>query len=313
MILLWGLMADSPMAMVRAELEKAGAEFFFLDHRQIFNTSIEYVYDGVNKPVCKITTVDGAVINLSDVNVAYVRPYNFRDYAEMENADTYGPLAEKAAGFETQLMSYLNASDIMVINKTGPSATNNSKPYQLSVIREAGFNIPGTFISNDSLLAKNFLQSAGYAIYKSISGVRSIVKKVGEKQLAFINDVEWCHTLFQQVVEGTNYRVHVLGNEVFAVRITSDSLDYRYGQTTMDAAVLPEAVAEKCLRVNKMLGLHFSGIDLMRTDDDEWYCFEVNPSPAYSYFEYNSGLPISRALARFMIVQDREGRLVGTV
>ncbi len=57
-----------------------------------------------------------------------------------------------------------------------------------------------------------------------------------------------------------------------------------------------------------MLGLHFSGIDLIRTPHDEWYCLEVNPSPAYSYFEKASGQPISIALARFMMAADLERR-----
>ena len=40
------------------------------------------------------------------------------------------------------------------------------------------------------------------------------------------------------------------------------------------------------------------GIDLKITPDDEVYCFEVNPSPAFSYYESNTGQPISAAIAR---------------
>jgi hypothetical protein len=36
------------------------------------------------------------------------------------------------------------------------------------------------------------------------------------------------------------------------------------------------------------------------TPDDEVYCFEVNPSPAFSYYEGNTGQPISRAVARHL-------------
>jgi hypothetical protein len=31
--------------------------------------------------------------------------------------------------------------------------------------------------------------------------------------------------------------------------------------------------------------LAFSGIDLRRSDDGTWFCFEVNPSPGFPYFE----------------------------
>ena len=125
-----------------------------------------------------------------------------------------------------------------------------------------------------------------------------------EKQRAFIDDVRWCPSLFQRFVPGTNYRVHVIGDEVLAVRIESDQLDYRYGRSTMSVVELPADVADRCRRLSAKLGLHFSGIDLMRTPDEQWYCFEVNPSPGYPYFEACSGQPIAAALVRFMIEAD---------
>jgi glutathione synthase/RimK-type ligase-like ATP-grasp enzyme len=167
-----------------------------------------------------------------------------------------------------------------------------------------GLRIPETFISNDALAVRKFLAENPDSIYKSISGVRSIVHRVSDAQLGFIDDVQWCPTLFQRVVPGTNYRVHCLNGQVFATRIESNELDYRYGRTTMTAAQLPADVAQKCLKLSSRLNLPFSGIDLMRTPDDEWYCFEVNPSPAYSYFERGCGLPISSALARYLMEVD---------
>ena len=34
--------------------------------------------------------------------------------------------------------------------------------------------------------------------------------------------------------------------------------------------------------------LEFAGIDLKVTPDNEVYCFEVNPCPAFSYYENNT-------------------------
>ncbi len=304
MILLWGLKADAPINMVRLELEKAGADVFFLDHRKIFHSDIEYTFSEKTGINC-ILKVDGITLDLNLINIAYIRPYSFLDYPEMDGKAMDDPMAIKASGFELQLMAWLNASDAMVINKADPSATNNSKPYQLSLIHKAGFKVPETFISNDAGQVKQFLARVGNAVYKSISSVRSIVHEVGSDHLQFIDDVQWCPTLFQKVVDGVNYRVHVIGDELFAVKITSDRLDYRYGHTIMVTEGLPVEIAQKCLRLNEILGLHFSGIDLMRTADDKWCCFEVNASPGYSYFELSSGAPISIALAKFMMAADR--------
>jgi glutathione synthase/RimK-type ligase-like ATP-grasp enzyme len=295
-------MTDDPMAMARAALTWAGAEPFFLDHRKIFTSEIEYAFDGRGE-ACTVT-VDQTVLDMSAINVAYIRSSNFYDYDEMRGEPADSAVAVRASGFETQLYAWLDSSDAIVINRSGPSAANNSKPYQLAVIERAGFLVPATFISNDAGAVRAFLSENPDAVYKSISSVRSIVRRIEDRQLGFIEDVNWCPTCFQRLVRGTNYRAHVLGERVLALRIESDELDYRYGRTTMTPAELPAEVAERCRRLTTMLGLYFSGIDLIRTPHDEWYCFEVNPSPGYSYFEVGSGQPIAAALAQFMTTAD---------
>ncbi len=305
MILLWGTMDDEPLEMTAAALTRAGAEHVFLDHRKIFTSEIEYTRDVKGMQRCIVTANDTA-IDMSAVNVAYVRGSDFNDYEEMHERPQNDPLAMRAARFEMELMAWLDASDAVVINRSGPSATNHSKPYQLAMIRQAGFAIPETFITNDAAAAREFLSNNPDSVYKSVSGVRSVVRRVGEVQRSFIDDVRWCPTLFQRFVPGNNYRVHVVGSEVLAVRIESDQLDYRYGRTSMIATTLPVEVEQRCQQLTAMLGLYFSGIDLMRTPQGEWFCFEVNPSPGYPYFEMLGGQAIDAALARFMMEADAE-------
>jgi hypothetical protein len=48
------------------------------------------------------------------------------------------------------------------------------------------------------------------------------------------------------------------------------------------------------------MNLPVAGIDLRRSPDDEWFCLEVNPSPAFSYYQAHAGLPISEAIARLL-------------
>ena len=305
MILLWGVMDDEPMAMTAAALARAGAEYVFLDHAKVFTSEIECTLAPQGVQRC-IVTADATTIDLSAVTVAYVRGAPLRDYEEMQGRSFDDPLALRAMGFEIKLKAWLDASDALVINRSDASATNNSKPYQLAQIRQAGFAIPETFITNEPDAAREFLARNPESIYKSVSGVRSIVRRVGEMQRASIDDVRWCPTLFQRVVPGTNYRAHVIGDEVFAVRIASDQLDYRYGQTSMTAITLPREIEQRCRELTERLGLYFSGIDLMLTPEGEWFCFEVNPSPGYPYFEMAGGQPIAAALAAFMVEADAE-------
>lgn len=304
MIFLWGLVEDMPMKMVYDELQRKKANIFYLDDRDIFNFEIENTYSSEEGEKCVLHCGE-RTLNLEDVKAAYIRPYGFNNYEQMKGKLPDDPIAVKAGGFIMHLMACLDASDAFVLNKTAPSCTNNSKPLQLSLIRKAGFQIPETLITTNVNEAKAFLKKHTDVIFKSVSGVRSIVEKVSALHEQKLDDVKWCPTLFQKVVPGNNYRVHVIKDEIFAVRIESDRLDYRYGKTTMEPVVLPQEIAKKCLKINAVLGLNLSGIDLMRTPDDEWYCFEVNPSPAYSYFQLNSGLPISSAIAKALMEEDK--------
>jgi glutathione synthase/RimK-type ligase-like ATP-grasp enzyme len=304
MILLWGIQDDAPMGMVMEDLLHAGADFIFLDQHNVFSDDIEYSFNQDSGGQGLIYSNVGR-IDLHDMSVAYLRPYNFREFDAAQNKSLDDPLILRGAAFEMQLIACLNASSAVVVNRTDPSSTNNSKPYQLSLIHKTGFKIPETFISNDNLAVKKFLLGNHSSIYKSISGVRSIVSRVENAQLEYLQDVSWCPTLFQKLIPGTNYRVHVIGNKILALRVHSDRLDYRYGNTTMISEDLPTEVAVKCRNLNALLGLHFSGIDLIRTPEDEWYCLEVNPSPAYSYFQHKSGEPISQALCAFLMEQDK--------
>src|SRR5262249_27135602 len=79
------------------------------------------------------------------------------------------------------------------------------------------------------------------------------------------------------------------------------SVDYRYAAREGNAAALrvthlPPDVEDKCRILTARLGLGFSGIDLKRTPEGEWFCFEVNTSPGYSYFQEQTDQPISDAL-----------------
>jgi hypothetical protein len=59
-------------------------------------------------------------------------------------------------------------------------------------------------------------------------------------------------------------------------------------------------VALACRRVSATLGLPVTGIDPRVTPEGEWYCFEANPSPAFTYYESSTGQPIGRSVAALL-------------
>jgi glutathione synthase/RimK-type ligase-like ATP-grasp enzyme len=99
---------------------------------------------------------------------------------------------------------------------------------------------------------------------------------------------------------------------LFAVRIQSEAVDYRYAGEegygrTMIPARLPEDVETNCVRLTTELGLTMSGIDLKETPEGEYYCFEVNTSPAFPFYESPAQPVIADALANFLAGRDAAG------
>ncbi|HKS54554.1 MAG TPA: hypothetical protein VJS12_04675 [Steroidobacteraceae bacterium] len=283
MIVLWGLMEDSPLAAVAERLTVKGVPWLFVDQRETLECSLRIVLD--QNIDGELVTPDGAH-PISSIAALYWRPYDFEQVLGFEPADRGGEAWRHAAAFEDSMALLAQHSQAKVVNRPSSIGSNNSKPHQLAVLRRAGFSIPATLISSDPESVLRFWRQHKSIIFKSISSCRSIVSRLDEEDLESLTAITCCPTQFQQYIPGTDHRVHVVGHRVFAHRITSAGDDYRYSSdTAIDAVGLPENVAALCVEATKQLGLEFSGIDLRRTPDDEWFCFEMNPSPGFTYFD----------------------------
>ena len=63
----------------------------------------------------------------------------------------------------------------------------------------------------------------------------------------------------------------------------------------MRTITLPGEIEQKCVALSRELSLPFCGIDFKRTPSGDYFCFEVNPSPAYSYYQEHTAQPIADA------------------
>jgi glutathione synthase/RimK-type ligase-like ATP-grasp enzyme len=171
------------------------------------------------------------------------------------------------------------------------------------LVRQCGLLTPPTLVTNDPEAAHRFYEDCqGEVVYKSLSGIRSIVRRLGADQLARLSLLRHGPAQFQSFIPGENVRVHTVGAQLFATRVHSEAVDYRYasregGNVEMEPTILPPDIAESCLRLARQLDLLLTGIDLKETPDGDYYCFEVNPCPGFLYYESYTGQPISKALA----------------
>jgi len=304
MILLAGIPSESPLAMIREKLDEMGVRYVMFNQRSFPVSDIDFEIAGNN--IRGTLRLNGSSYDLEEFTGILTRTMDDQFLPELRGEPEGSPARLHARALHEALMRWSELSPARVVNRAAPMGSNFSKPYQLQLIRKQGFQVPETLITNDPELVLQFKAQHGKLIYKSISGVRSIVSTLDDEDLDRLELIRWCPTQFQQFIEGTNVRVHTVGDEWFATAANTTAIDYRYaGRQTGEPAELvavkiSDHLAGRCVGLARALGLAFAGIDLKLTPEGEVYCFEVNPSPAFSYYESNTGQPIAEAVARYL-------------
>lgn len=312
MILLCGIPSEPPLALVREALDELGTTYVFFNQRQFSIMDIEFeIAAGGN--VTGTLRSNGSYHRLEDFSGVYVRLMDDRALPEVKSEPAGSPKRLSCRALHDTLMRWCEIAPIRVVNRTAPMGSNSSKPYQAQLIQKYGFEVPETLVTNEADLVREFRRRHRAVIYKSLSGVRSIVQTMTDEDDERLELIRWCPTQFQEFVEGTNIRVHTIGERVFATAVSTEATDYRYAYRQVgDAAELTEfelsdELQEKCVNLTRGLGLAFAGIDLKFTPDDRVFCFEVNPSPAYSYYQAHTGQPIARAVAEYLASSEPGG------
>jgi glutathione synthase/RimK-type ligase-like ATP-grasp enzyme len=286
---------------------KASGFLFFLDQHRVLETGIDLT---VGESVDGFLRLSGSVVPLAEVTGAYVRPYDVRQLPSVRRVGPGTDAWQNALSLDDTIQAWTEVTPALVVNRPSSMASNGSKPYQSILIHAAGFNVPDTLVSTDVAAVLAFRDEHDAVIYKSTSGVRSVVSRLGPEHSVRLSDVGNCPTQFQQYIDGTDYRVHVVGGEVYASEIRTEADDYRYAgrqghEIEIRACTLDQELADRCRRLAASLGLTVAGIDLRRTSAGEWYCFEVNPSPGFSYYQDATGQPIAAAIASSLVHTDQ--------
>ena len=286
--LVWGAADDPPVAAVMSWLERLGAPHL----RVADDVSGLALHGDCDEPTAGTLIHGAGSLPLDRVTGLYVRPPD-------DGAAPFGAL-------DRGLVALAEGASARVFNRPSAMASNHSKPYQLRRLAVLGFAVPETLITTTPETARAFCASHGAVIYKSVSGIRSRVTRVGPAQFERLEEVRWCPTQFQRHVAGVDVRVHVVEDAVFACEVRSQADDYRYpGEGDAPAYLaplaLPEDVRARCLATSAAFALPLTGIDLRRSNDGRWYAFEVNPSPAFTCFDAAQADAIAETIARALL------------
>ncbi len=296
MILLFGDPDDRPLTFAIRAAVAAGIEYDIVDQTSLARVAATRRFrpEGFDVDLVR----DGQTTQLNGYDGVYARPLSVPNPGGQDGFD-------HAQRVNAVLVDWLDLTPIRVVSRPEAMNSNGSKPFQAQLIQAHGLEVPATIVTNDPVEVTRFGEEHGPLIFKSTSGIRSIVRMLDSEHLARLDRVRSLPTQFQAHVEGVDVRVHVVGTTCFATEIRSSAIDYRYahrdgGEAELVAIEIDESTRVACVSLAAALCLPLCGIDLRRRSDGSFVCFEVNPMPAFSYYESNTCQPIARQLVEFL-------------
>ena len=291
---------DEQIKLLKKRIEEKGQKTIVIDFRgfpkekKLYLTEKKIVYDN---------------INLMNINVFFLRQLGYlfpippKEITKKEWNSKY----KKYMDFVTNERENLSLKHSLirmldeekfVVNPYDSFMYHKLKPLQLYVFMKNNLPVPSFIAGNDLGKIKK-----GKMIYKALGGGihTSLVNKkfIKESKETFKERPG----LFQKYVKGKNIRVYAVGDEVIGAGelISGSQVDSRIEQKGVKVVELPEEVKEITIKAKNLLGMHFSGIDFMRTKKSEYYLLECNPSPMFYGFEYMTKIPVSKKLAEYLI------------
>jgi len=203
-----------------------------------------------------------------------------------------------------------------------PRAINKarSKILQLKTASIFGLQTPDSLITNNPKRALNFYNKhKGNIAVKLLQATPStrklpgfiFTKKLTEKDIQSISQVAHSPVFFQEYIP-KNYEIRatVIGNEVFAAKIESQSLDetkydwrrYKFGNPPPHIKIkLPKNIKEKLIRINDYLNIKFAAYDLIVKPNNQYVFLELNANGQWGWIEQLTNLPISDNIAKILI------------
>lgn len=298
MILAIGSSGEKTISYFVEKANEAGVTVAFFDTRRLLGDCGVEVTAGQGDLRIRI---DDDEYDLSKYNAIYSRA--------MCAQRAPAPKMAKIGIILDQILGFLNFSDQLIVNRPVAGIENSSKLVQLWKLKEIGFKVPATILTNSSKFAERTFLPDGRWISKGCSGMRTIadILDVGRySRLAFLDTVP---VLMQRFIRGVDIRLNYICGEIVALRIESREVDYRYADRS-DLTVslqtdIPLFIQHAVRHYCQNAGLNFSGLDFkIDKETGEWYVLEANPMPGFDYFDKMVGGAIVKCLLR-QLDQDR--------
>lgn len=196
-----------------------------------------------------------------------------------------------------------------------------NKFLQLRLAKQCGLRIPRTIFTSSSERALAFLQTNKECIVKTL--VNRFPEIDNEQTYFFAKKIHSTHppdfsglylapAVFQQAIDALfDVRIVVVGEKVFASKITNDSLesgdvrDWRIGHSEgtirFEEHTIPDTVASSCVLFTKKAGLKFSAFDFVVDPRGDYWFIEDNPNGQWGFVEDSTRQAIAREIAKQLL------------
>lgn len=306
-VLILSSLYDFSTDLVVLLLQKAGISYVRLNREQLADHQLSL------NPLAPELTICGpsGTYNVGGdlVSVWFRQPVFLRNTPSV-------PLSPAQQLERSQWMAFLRGlcvfRDAAWMNSPSATYIAESKPYQLSVAKNCGFQVPETLATNDAVrIGQTF--SDGFVI-KSLD---TVLLRDGDQDLftytipnpdsELMNETVRMAPLFAQrtLEEKTDIRVTVVGEEIFAVRVLSRGAgiegDWRVvpkAELEYHDIVLSDEILECCRLLMRQLDLCFAAIDLIETRQGVFF-IEVNPTGGWGWLS-TAERPIDKAIASWL-------------
>jgi hypothetical protein len=124
LILLWGLPNDPVLRVLGGHLARIGAPSILLDQRRAPDSALHLELDPA---LGGVVTVDDQRIDLGAVSAVYPRPYDTRRLPPVARAGDSSSTWAAALAFDQAVLTWLEATPALVINRPSAMAINGSK------------------------------------------------------------------------------------------------------------------------------------------------------------------------------------------
>ena len=242
--------------------------------------------------------------------------------AELELPDacfirSLGPGTHEQLVARTAVLRAMELSGSLAINPVSALLSAKDKFSSLLALREAGFSIPRTYLTEASSVAYHLCERMEKLVYKPLLGSLGFGSMLFEdRDLAFnvfgLLERHGCPLYVQAFMEDVKreLRALVIGDELVACveKVAKPGAWKRNiaQGARMVMAEAPPGLEELCLRALRRLGLFYAGVDVLEMADGRLVALEANASPNWRGLQEATGLDIAGLLVERVLEELRK-------